>query len=111
MNGKTDEGYSYSATPDGFQRKLINAIKMYISTEAATNLIDGPTFITDEKSGLTYAKLTVRAIEKPHVVYFGSKRYGAPRKVFVRIGASTEFLEGEDLVTFIQKRFGVSNGQ
>lgn len=111
LNGETDEGYSYSATPDGFQRKLINAIKMYISTEAATNLIDGPHFIPDEKSGLTYAKLTVKAIEKPHVVYFGSKWYGAPRKVFVRIGASTEFLEGEALVTFMQKRFGVSNGQ
>lgn len=112
LNGETDEEYSYSATPDGFQRKLINAIKMYISTDAATNLIDGPFFITDEKSGLTYAKLTVKAVEKPGVIYFGSKWYGAPKRVFVRIGASTEFLEGEDLVTFIQKRFGLSsNGQ
>ena len=112
LNGETDEEYSYSATPDGFQRKLINAIKMYISTDAATNHIDGPFFITDEKSGLTYAKLIVKAVEKTEVVYFGSKWHGAPRKVFVRIGASTEFLEGEDLVTFILKRFGlVSNGQ
>ena len=107
LDGETDAEYSYSATDDGFQRKLINAIKMYISVDAATTLIDGPFFMTDEKSGLTYAKLIVKAIEKPGVVYFGSKRYGSPRKVFVRIGASTEVLEGEDLVAFMQNRLGV----
>ena len=36
----------------------------------------------------------------------------APRRVFVRIGASTEFLAGKDFVTFMLKRSGlVSNGQ
>lgn len=100
MGDKTDKGWSYSAKLDGYQRKLVNAVTMYLGY-VAPSLLDKMEDIKDEASGLTYLKIHVNP--SPDVVYLGREE-----SVVYRAGASVLFLKGRDREQYVRNRFALA---
>ena len=97
MNAKMDKGWSYPAKPDGYRRKLVNAVAIYLGS-AAPSLLDDIKEIVDEQSGHTYLKIHVRP--SPDVVYLGRNE-----SVVYRAGASVLFLTGRERDQYVKNRF------
>lgn len=101
-NGKTDAGWGYEATADGFSQKLRNLIRFYLGDFAST-LVQDPEFLKDEQSGHTYVKVKVNpAVDE--FVYLGPHE-----NVYYRTGTSSVLLEGRSREQYAKARFKSAN--
>ena len=101
-NGKTDAGWGYEATADGFSQKLRNLIRFYLGDFAST-LVQDPEFLKDEQSGHTYVKVKVNpAVDE--FVYLGPHE-----NVYYRTGTSSVLLEGRSREQYAKARFGMKS--
>ncbi len=101
-NGKTDAGWSYEATADGFSQKLRNLIRFFLGDFAST-LVQDPEFLKDEQSGHTYVKVKVNPATD-EFVYLGPHE-----NVYYRTGTSSVLLEGRSREQYAKARFGMKS--
>lgn len=99
MHGKTDAGWKYAATRDGFSQKLRNLIRFYLG-DFASSLVGDPEFLKDDKSEHVYAKVSI-APSGDEFVYLG-----AHESVYYRTGTSSVLLEGRSREQYAKARFG-----
>ena len=97
MDDKTDEAWTYSATVDGYRRKLMNAVLAYLG-ESAAGWLDDFEEKTDEGSGLTYLKVHVRPSDD--ITYLGREQ-----SVVSRADATVSFLSGRERDQYVKQRF------
>lgn len=97
-NGKTDQGWNYKATKDGFSQKLRNLIRFHLGDYAST-LVADPEFLTDDLTGAVYVKVHVLpSIDE--FIYLG-----AHENVYYRTGTSAVLLEGRTRERYARQRF------
>ena len=101
-NGKTDAGWSYEATADGFSQKLRNLIRFFLGDFAST-LVQDPEFLKDVQSGHTYVKVKVNPATD-EFVYLGPHE-----NVYYRTGTSSVLLEGRSREQYAKARFGMKS--
>ncbi len=97
-NGKTDQGWEYKATKDGFAQKLRNLIRFHLGDYAST-LVADPEFLTDEMTGLGYVKVHIQP-SLDEFIYLG-----AHENVYYRTGTSAVLLEGRSRERYARQRF------
>lgn len=94
---RSDAGWTYPSTVDGYKRKIRAAIQTHLGAYACS-LMEDPEAKYDT-AGRLYVRIAVRPAPKAKVICCGEEGF-----VFVRTGDETTHLKGRDLVEWLLAR-------
>ena len=98
--GKSDNGYNYKPTEDGFSQKITNIVRYYLG-DYASSLIEDPVFLKDDATQAIYVKIHIKP-SLSEFIYLGSDE-----KVYYRTGTSSVILKGRAYDQYARQRFGM----
>lgn len=93
LNSSKNDEYQYSATKDGYELKIRNAVKYFLGNTANSNI----SFEFDSIDEKEYGVIKIKEVQKPVFLH--------NIKLYQRAGNMTQLLKGDEITYFIEERF------